>query len=143
MSEHHFSFRKGTHSDIDTLESIRKKSIQSCSIYSDQQLAIWSKSVPNWSKLIEHTIVCTVHATPVGFVIATPSELDLIYLDPDYHGFGIANTLVSMVETDGMRCDCNPYSEKVLVQRGWSFQSHNIKEKDGETFRNKWYVYQS
>ena len=38
-----------------------------------------------------------------------------------------------------MKCDCNPYSEKILIKRGWKFLSENIKEKSGERFNNKWY----
>jgi len=41
-----------------------------------------------------------------------------------------------------MKCDCNPYSEKILIKRGWKFLSENIKEKSGERFNNKWYLFE-
>ena len=41
-----------------------------------------------------------------------------------------------------MNCDCNPYSEKILIKRGWKFLSENIKEKSGERFNNKWYEFE-
>ena len=41
-----------------------------------------------------------------------------------------------------MKCDCNPYSEKILIKRGWKFLSENIKEKSGERFNNKWYEFE-
>ena len=93
MSESLFDYRKATISDVDILESIRIKSIRSCTIYSPEQLAIWSRSVPNWSILIHDTLVCTERDTLIGFVVATPHLLDFLYVDPDYHGNGIANTL--------------------------------------------------
>lgn len=141
MSENDFSFRKALLSDVNQLETIRKKSIQHCSIYTKDQLRIWSESIPNWSDLVDDTHVCLSAGIPIGFIVATPTLLDYLYIDPDYHGRGIANQLVSMVETDGMLCDCNPYSEKVLIRRGWFFRSNNVKEKNGETFHNKWYIY--
>ena len=39
-------FRKGTTKDIETLESIRLKSIQNCNNYSTQELKIWGNSIP-------------------------------------------------------------------------------------------------
>ncbi len=143
MSERTFLFRKGLPSDIEELESIRIVSIQSCTIYSDNQRRIWSESIPNWSELIPSTLVCLTDDHPVGFAIAHNQELDFLYVHPSFHGHGIANILVSKVEEEGMRCDCNPYSEKVLQKRGWTFQKDNVKTKDGETFHNKWYVYQA
>ena len=41
-----------------------------------------------------------------------------------------------------MKCDCNPYSEKILIKRGLKFLSENIKEKSGERFNNKWYEFE-
>ena len=52
------------------------------------------------------------------------------------------NKLVSLVEKTNMKCDCNPYSEKILIKRGWKFLSENIKEKSGERFNNKWYKFE-
>tara|TARA_B100000767_G_C19588041_1_gene460195 strand:- start:113 stop:661 length:549 start_codon:yes stop_codon:yes gene_type:complete len=55
---------------------------------------------------------------------------------------GSGDKLVSLVETPNMKCDCNPYSEKILIKRGWKFLSENIKEKSGERFNNKWYLFE-
>ena len=49
--------------------------------------------------------------------------------------------MVSFVESQGMKCDTNSNSEKILIKRGWEFDSDNIKTISGETFNNKWYMF--
>ena len=63
-------------------------------------------------------------------------------MEPNYQRHGLGNKLVSLVETTNMKCDCNPYSEKILIKRGWKFLSENTKEKSGERFNNKWYKFE-
>ena len=43
-----------------------------------------------------------------------------------------------------MKCDCNPYSEKILIKRGWKFLSENIKKNQViiNIFNNKWYEFE-
>ncbi len=138
-----FSYRKATSSDIPLLESIRIRSIQSCAIYSEDQRGVWAQSIPDWPAIIDNTLICTKNDQLLGFAVANERELDLLYVAPNFHGLGIAYSLVSRVERPGMKCDCNPYSEKVLKRRGWKFESDNVKTKDGQTFHNRWYVFHS
>jgi len=140
-SENGLSFRKGTAEDIGSLESIRLRSIESCKSYTRKQLDIWQQSLPDWTQLIQNTTVCFERDALLGFVVITERKLDYLYVDPEYQGRGVGNFLVSLVETKGMKCDCNKYSEKVLKSRGWEYVSENIKIKAGETFINKWYVF--
>lgn len=136
-----FTFRKATTNDISSLESCRVKSIESCKIYSAKQLDIWKKSKPNWKAIIPNTIVCLNKKLVVGFVVSDQNFLDYLYVHPNYQKQGIANQLVSLVEKTNMKCDCNPYSEKILKSRGWIFLSDNLKEKSGVKFHNKWYIF--
>ena len=137
-----FSFRKGESNDIISLESCRIKSIENCKIYSEKQIDVWRNSRPNWEELIPNTIVCIKEKLIVGFVVSDNKFLEYLYVDPDYQKKGIGNQLVSLVEKSNMRCDCNPYSEKILIRRGWKFLSENLKEKSGEKYENKWFIFE-
>ncbi len=137
-----FSFRKGESRDIPQLESCRINSIKNCKIYSKKQINIWINSKPNWEELIPKTIVSVTENHISGFVISDDKFLDYLYVEPNYQRHGLGNKLVSLVETTNMKCDCNPYSEKILIKRGWKFLSENIKEKSGERFNNKWYKFE-
>ena len=137
-----FSFRKGESRDIPELESCRINSIKNCKIYSIKQINIWINSKPNWEELIPKTIVSVTENHISGFVISGDKFLDYLYVEPNYQRHGLGNKLVSLVETTNMKCDCNPYSEKILIKRGWKFLSENIKEKSGERFNNKWYKFE-
>ena len=106
------------------------------------QLNIWINSKPNWEELIPHTIVSFKGNHILGFVVSNDKFLDYLYVEPSYHGKGLGNKLVSLVEKPTMKCDCNPYSEKILIKRGWKFLAENIKEKSGEKFKNKWYLFE-
>lgn len=136
-----FSFRRATQDDIDPLESIRIRSIENCSIYTREQLDLWQQSLPDWPRLIVNTIVCVNDISILGFAVADEQELDFLYVDPLAQGQGVANSLVAHVEKEGMKCDCNPYSEKVLKRRDWQFLEDNVKEKAGVRYHNKWYVF--
>ena len=132
-------FRKGNTKDIKTLESIRLRSIQHCNNYSPQELNIWKNSIPDWKEIIDKTIICDYDKKISGFVSMKDNELYLLYVDPSFQNKGIGNKLVSLVESQGMKCDTNLNSEKVLIKRGWEFDSDNVKTISGETFNNKWY----
>ena len=134
-----FSFRKGESRDIPQLESCRINSIKNCKVYSKKQINIWINSKPNWEELIPKTIVSVTENHISGFVISDDKFLDYLYVEPNYQRLGLGDKLVSLVEKTNMQCDCNPYSEKILIKRGWKFLSENIKEKSGERFNNKWY----
>ncbi len=136
-----FSYRKADINDIDSLELVRLKSIENCKVYTKKQLDIWKESKPNWSELIDNTLVCIQEKELVGFVVYTLKLLDYLYVHPNYQYQGIGNQLVAMVEADNMKCDCNLYSEKILKNRGWKYLSENRKERLGEVFKNKWYVF--
>lgn len=136
-----FSYRKANLDDLDSLEFVRLKSIENCKIYTKKQLDIWKESKPNWNQLIDNTLVCIKKNKLVGFVVYNIKLLDYLYVDPNEQHQGIGNHLVSMVETNNMKCDCNLYSEKILKNRGWKYLSENRKENSGEVFRNKWYVF--
>lgn len=136
-----FSYRKANINDIDSLELIRLKSIENCKVYTKKQLDIWKESKPNWSQLIDNTLVCIQKNELVGFVVYTIKLLDYLYVHPNYQHQGIGNQLVAMVEADNMKCDCNLYSEKILKNRGWKYLLENRKERSGEVFKNKWYVF--
>ena len=75
-------------------------------------------------------------------VISDDKFLDYLYVEPNYQRLGLGDKLVSLVEKTNMKCDCNPYSEKILIKRGWKFLSENIKEKSIERFNNKWYEFE-
>ena len=137
-----FSFRKGESRDIPQLESCRINSIKNCKIYSKKQINIWINSKPNWEELIPKTIVSVTENHISGFVISDDKFLDYLYVEPNYQRLGLGDKLVSLVEKTNMKCDCNPYSEKILIKRGWKFLSENIKEKSGERFNNKWYEFE-
>ena len=137
-----FKFRKGESRDIPQLESCRINSIKNCKIYSKKQINIWINSKPNWEELIPSTIVSVTENHISGFVISNDKFLDYLYVEPNYQRHGLGNKLVSLVEKPNMKCDCNPYSEKILIKRGWKFISENIKEKSGERFTNKWYIFE-
>ena len=137
-----FSFRKGESRDIPQLESCRINSIKNCKIYSKKQINIWINSKPNWEELIPKTIVSVTENHISGFVISDDKFLDYLYVEPNYQRLGLGDKLVSLVEKTNMKCDCNPYSEKILIKRGWKFLSENIKEKSGERFNNKWYKFE-
>ena len=139
--QYNVSFRKGDCHDINSLELCRIRSIENCKIYTNKQLDIWKQSKPNWNELIKNTLICLEEESIVGFIVAKENVLDYLYVNPDYQNKGIGNYLVSLVEKDKMKCDCNSYSEKILKKRGWSFLSENNKENSGEIFRNKWYVF--
>ena len=113
-----FSFRKGESRDIPQLESCRINSIKNCKIYSKKQINIWINSKPNWEELIPKTIVSVTENHISGFVISGDKFLDYLYVEPNYQRHGLGNKLVSLVETTNMKCDCNPYSEKILIKRG-------------------------
>ena len=135
------SFRKGQTTDIKLLESIRVRSIEHCINYSSQELNIWKKSTPDWKDIIGKTIICEYDKKISGFVSTKDNELHLLYVDPSCQNKGIGNELVSLVESKGMRCDTNSNSERILIKRGWEFDSDNIKTISGETFNNKWYIF--
>ena len=134
-------FKKGEKEDINSLESIRLKSIENCTQYTVEQLNVWRNSQFDWINLIKKTTVCYYDKEMVGFVSIKDNELHSLYVDPSFQNQGIGNKLVSLVETKGMCCDTNSNSEKVLIKRGWKFSSDNIKIVSGETFYNKWYEF--
>ena len=134
-------FRKGTTKDIETLESIRLKSIQNCNNYSPQELKIWKNSIPVWKEIMDKTIICEYDKKTSGFVTVKNNELYLLYVEPSFQNKGIGSKLVSFVESKGMKCDTNSNSEKILKKRGWEFDSDNVKTISGETFNNKWYMF--
>lgn len=136
------SFRKGKNKDILLLESCRVNSIKNCKIYSEKQINIWINSKPDWKEIIPNTIVCLKENHILGFVVSDDKLLDYLYVDPNYQQLGIGDKLVSLAEKPNMKCDCNPYSEKILIKRGWKFLSENFKEKSGEKFENKWYLFE-
>ena len=76
-----------------------------------------------------------------GLISIKNDELHSLYVDPSFQNQGIGNKFVSLVETKRMCCDTNSNSEKVLIKRGWKFNSDNIKIVSGETFYNKWYEF--
>ena len=135
------SFRIGKTTDIKSLESIRVRSIEHCDNYSPQELNIWKNSIPKWKDIIDKTIICDYDKKISGFVSIKDNELHLLYVDPSFQNKGIGNELVSLVEYKGMRCDTNSISERILVKRGWRFDSDNIKRISGEKFNNKWYIF--
>jgi GNAT superfamily N-acetyltransferase len=136
-----FSFRNGEGKDVLLLEDCRVKSIQNCKIYSKKQIEVWENSKPNWQKLIPNTIVCVKDQLIVGFVVCTTKFLEYLYVHPCYQEQGIGNQLFSLVEKPNLRCDCNLYSERLLLKRGWRFLSKNTKERLGESYHNKWYIF--
>jgi GNAT superfamily N-acetyltransferase len=137
-----FSFRKGESKDISQLETCRINSIKNCKIYSQKQINIWINSKPNWEELIPNTIASIKEDFILGFIVSSDKFLDYLYVESEYQRHGLGDKLVSLVETPNMKCDCNPYSEKILIKRGWKFLSENIKEKSGERFNNKWYLFE-
>ncbi len=136
-----FSFRKGQEKDILQLESCRLKSIKKLRNLFEKQIDIWINSKPNWKICIQNTILCTTENEIVGFVVCDDQFLTLLHVDPTYQKQGIGNKLVSLVEKPNIKCDCNIYSEKILIKRGWKFISRNPKIRQGETFENKWYAF--
>ena len=136
-----YKFNIGKKDDIELLESLRIKSIENCKYYTKEQLYIWKDSTPDWIKIIDNTIVCKYKKELSGLVSIRDKELYLLYVDPLFQKYGIGDKLVSLVETQGMICDTNLNSERLLKKRGWVFSSENIKEIRGQVFNNKWYTY--
>ena len=121
-------FRKGTTKDIETLESIRLKSIQNCNNYSPQELKIWKNSIPVWKEIIDKTIICEYDKKTSGFVTVKNNELYLLYVDPSFQNKGIGSKLVSFVESKGMKCDTNSNSEKILKKEVGSLIQIMLKQ---------------
>lgn len=95
--------------------------------------------MPDWSRLIPHTILVEVDGTIAGFCSATVEELLYLYVAPEFQRQGVAGHLVSKMERPGMRCDCNPHSARVLAKRGWERVAVHLKTKGGIAFENAWY----
>lgn len=131
--------RKATRQDIVQLEACRRNAISACPGYNAEQLKIWLTAVPNWRRLIDDTLLIEVQDHIAGLCVATHSELGYLYVHPDHQRRGIGQYLVERVEQPGMRCDCNPFSGKVLEKRGWTAVAPYRKELDGVVFQNTWY----
>ena len=136
-----FKFNIGKKDDIELLESLRIRSIENCKYYTKEQLGIWKSSTPDWTNIINNTIVCNYKKELSGLVSIRDNELYLLYVDPLFQKHRIGDKLVSIVETQGMVCDTNSNSERLLKKRGWIFSSDNIKEIRGQVFKNKWYTF--
>ena len=136
-----YKFNIGKKDDIELLESLRIRSIENCKYYTKEQLDIWKSSTPDWTNIIDNTIVCKYKKELSGLVSIRDNELYLLYVDPLFQKHCIGDKLVSIVETQGMVCDTNSNSERLLKKRGWVFSSDNIKKINGQVFNNKWYTF--
>lgn len=131
--------RRATPQDIEHLEACRRAAISACPGYGAEQLQLWLAAEPSWPNLIEDTLLVEVGSRIAGFCVAIPSELRYLYVHPAHQRQGIGRFLVRQVEREGMRCDCNPFSARVLEKRGWIAVAPNRKEHDGVVFENTWY----
>lgn len=131
--------RRATPQDIEHLEACRRSAISACPEYDAEQLHIWLAAEPKWPPLIDDTLLVEVEGRIAGFCVATPAELGYLYVHPDHQGQGIGRYLVGRVQQPGMRCDGNPFSGRVLKERGWVPVGPHRKERDGVVFENTWY----
>jgi putative acetyltransferase len=122
--------------------------------YSPEQLDSWADGFSETSLLdrIERSVAFVAieagRLAGYGDLVVTDGgrfELDLLYIDPDFTGRGVARLLVAAVEdsardrgADQLWVDASIPAAETFEHLGYRVQQTYLKEHAGSTYRNTW-----
>ena len=148
--------RPGTTDDAEGIVVIARRSItvSAATWYSPEQLQRWSNgfSTPSIEDAITTSEAFLVAEDDrlAGFanLISTPdgrSELDQLYVDPDFSGRGVARSLIIAIEDESrargisdLWVDASIPATRVLERLDYVFEGVNRKHLGGVDFENVW-----
>ena len=148
--------RRGEVSDAESLLSVARRaiSISASPWYTPEQLDNWSGAFSESS--IRHavevsaTFVAVADARVAGFSNLISSgdgraELDLLFIDPDFAGQGLARSLVAAVESEAISrnhrvlwVDASIPAARVFEHLGYQVEHAYLKEFKGLVYENTW-----
>jgi putative acetyltransferase len=143
LSQVNVSIRKYRPQDLDGVIDVFIRAIREIASkdYSPAQVAAWAQADRQlWSqrRTSRPTWVADVDGKPVGFIdLESDGHIDMMYVDPDYLGQGVAKQLLQTVETEARASSLKRlYSEVSLTARSF-FERNGFHVVEPETvFRN-------
>ncbi|MDE6473901.1 MAG: GNAT family N-acetyltransferase [Clostridia bacterium] len=124
---------------FETVHSVNSKD------YTDEQLFAWASSVEDFKHrrydalLAQHTAVADIGGKVVGFAsIDKSGELDLLFVDKDFQGQGIATALCNEVEKDFdiITTYASITAKQFFENRGYFVEKEQEVERLGVKLRN-------
>jgi len=127
-------------SDAKTIADLFHDSVHAISsdIYSQEQLAAWSPSPPDynmWEARLERTrpFVATIDGVMVGFIeLELDGHIDCLYVHPNHQGQGVAKALFHYARNTAIENGCQTMSveaskiaKSFFLKRGFEIQAEN------------------
>jgi putative acetyltransferase len=148
--------RKAVADDAEALSGLARRSIQiiGATVMDGPQVDFWASSFTKakLSSVIANSTVFVVETEGrvggfANLIVTTAgrAELDLLYVDPDYEGRGVARLAIEAVEAqarsrgiDELWADASLLAAPVFEHLGYVVQERYQKYRGGVTFLNTW-----
>jgi putative acetyltransferase len=148
--------RRAVHEDAEALRDLvlRSITVTGATAYDSRQIESWSTSFtkPHLESIIASSAVFIVEVDGRvgGFanLIVTEAgraEVDLLYVDPDVAGRGVARRAVEAAEAEARRrgidhlwADASLLAAPLFEHLGYVVEERYEKRRGAETFRNTW-----
>lgn len=152
-------FRKAETEDLHEIGQLFKRSIEGLCTkeYSPAQIQAWSSSIENteaWLNKIEQSFfllaISNTNSLTGMISFIQPNYLDLLFVDPEYAGKGIARAMFEHFEDEALKTfsgflevHSSDTAKGFFLKNGFSILAEEVTQRKGIDLRrwymNKWY----